>query len=321
MKIEVIIMEFIYKGLEAEFDRHIVTDGEVDTQIERLRQQTPNVRVITDRPAQNGDEVLLDYAGFCDGEQFAGGTAEQQTLVLGSGMFIPGFEDQLIGANPGDKVDVTVTFPEQYHAENLAGKPAVFKCTVHEIREKSVYELDDTFAQALGLESFDKLREAVRESIQNYTDERGQMDLEDRLIRKAAQTLEFNPSEEALEETMDEQMDALAAQLAQQGLSLEMYAQFTGKSIADLREEQRGDARENLRIRTAIEKIVALENITVSEDEMAGAVAEVAQQNGLTAEEMQAYVSEEFLDAVKRSVELKKVMKLVRESAVLTEKK
>ncbi len=314
-------MEFIYKGLEAEFDRHIVTDGEVDTQIERLRQQTPNVRVITDRAAQNGDEVLLDYAGFCDGEQFAGGTAEQQTLVLGSGMFIPGFEDQLIGANPGDKVDVTVTFPEQYHAENLAGKPAVFKCTVHEIREKSVYELDDTFAQALGLEGFDKLREAVRESIQNYTDERGQMDLEDRLIRKAAGTLEFNPSEEALEETMDEQMDALAAQLAQQGLSLEMYAQFTGKTIADLREEQRGDARENLRIRTAIEKIVALENITVSEDEMAGAVAEVAQQNGLTAEEMQAYVSEEFLDAVKRSVELKKVMKLVRESAVLTEKK
>lgn len=314
-------MEFIYKGLEAEFDRHIVTDGEVDTQIERLRQQTPNVKVITDRAAQNGDELLLDYAGFCDGEQFAGGTAEQQTLVLGSGMFIPGFEDQLIGAKPGDEVTVNVTFPEQYHAENLAGKAAKFECRVHEIREKSVYELDDNFAQALGLESFDKLREAVRQSIQNYTDERGQMDLDDRLIRMAAQSMAFEPTEEEIEKAMDEQMDALAAQLAQQGLSLEMYAQFTGKEIAELREEQRGEAQENLRIRTAIEKIVELESITVSEEDMAEAIGEVANQNNLTAEEMKPYINEEFLDAVKRSVELKKTMKIVRESAVLTEKK
>ena len=314
-------MEFIYKGLEAEFDRHIVTDGEVDTQIERLRQQTPNVKVITDRAAQNGDELLLDYAGFCDGEQFAGGTAQEQTLVLGSGMFIPGFEDQLIGAMPGDDVTVTVTFPEQYHAENLAGKAAEFKCHVHEIREKSVYELNDEFAQALGLENFDKLREALRESIQRYTDERGDMDLEDRLIRKAAQTLPFDPSEEELESAMDEQMDSLAAQLVQQGLSLEMYAQFTGKSIAELREEQRGDAKENLRIRTAIEKIVELENITVSQEEMTAAVADVARENNLTAEEMKPYINEEFLAAVQRSLEMKKVMKLVHESAVLTEKK
>ena len=313
-------MEFLYKGLEVEFDRHIVTDGEVDTQIERLRQQTPNVKVVTDRAAQNGDELLLDYAGFCDGEQFAGGTAEQQTLVLGSGMFIPGFEDQLIGANVGDHVDVNVTFPEQYHADNLAGKPAVFKCTVHEIREKNVYDLDDIFAQALGLESFEQLRAAVRESIQNYTDERGQMDLEDRLIRKAAQTLSFDPSEEEMEQAMDEQMDSLAAQLVRQGLSLEMYAQFTGKTIADLREEQRGDARENLRIRCAIEKIVELEGIAVSQEEMDAAVADVARENELTLEQMQSYVSDEFLDAVKRSVQLRKVMKLVRESAVLTEK-
>ena len=314
-------MEFIYKGLEAEFDRHIVTDGEVDTQIERLRQQTPNVKVISDRPAQNGDELLLDYAGFCDGEQFAGGTAEQQTLVLGSGMFIPGFEDQLIGANVGDKVDVNVTFPEQYHAENLAGKAAQFKCVVHEIREKSVYELDDNFAKALGLESFEQMRAAVRESIQRYTDERGEMDLQDRLIRKAAQTLEFDPSEDEMENAMDEQMDALAAQLAQQGLSLEMYAQFTGKEIADLREEQRGEARENLRIRTAIEKIVELEGITVSDEELAVAITEVANQNNLTPEQMEPYINEELMDAVKRSVELKKAMQIVRENAVLTEVK
>ena len=147
------------------------------------------------------------------------------------------------------------------------------------------------------------------------------MDLEDRLIRKAAQTMEFNPTQEELDKALEEQMDALSAQLSQQGLSLEMYCQFTGKSMDELREDQHGDARENLRIRMAIEKIVALENITVSEDEMASAVTDVANQNNLTVEQMQEYVSEEFLAAVKRSVEVKKVMKLVRESAVITERK
>ena len=314
-------MEFIYKGLEAEFDRHLVTDEEVDTQLERLHQQTPKIKVVYDRPAQNGDELVIDYEGWRGEEQFPGGTAQYQTLVLGSGRFIPGFEEQLIGSKPGDKVDVNVTFPEEYHAEELAGQAAVFHCYVHEIRESSEYALDDEFAQALGLESFDKLREALRESIQRYTDERGNMDLEDRLIRKAAQTLPFDPTPDELDEALTEQMESLSAQLSQQGLNLEMYAQFTGKTIGELREEQKGDARENLRIRRAIEKIVELENIAVSEDDMAAAVAEVANENNLTAEEMQPYVNEEFLSAVKRSIEMKKVLKLVRESAVLTEKK
>ena len=314
-------MEFIYKGLEAEFDRHLVTDEEVDTQLERLHQQTPKIKVIYDRPAQNGDELVIDYEGWRGEEQFPGGTAQYQTLVLGSGRFIPGFEDQLIGAKPGDKVDVNVTFPEEYHAAELAGQAAVFHCYVHEIRESSDYELGDEFAQALGLETLEKLREALRESIQRYTDERGDMDLEDRLIRKAAQTLEFDPTPDELDQALTEQMEALAAQLVQQGLSLEMYAQFTGKTVNELREDQKGDARENLRIRRAIEKIVELEKITVSEDDMAAAVADVAKENNLTAEEMQPYVNEEFLSAVKRSIEMKKVMKLVRESAVLTEKK
>ena len=164
------------------------------------------------------------------------------------------------------------------------------------------------------------MRNAVRESLQRYTDERGQMDVDDRLIRQAAQTLPFNPTEEEVEKAMDEQMDALAAQLVQQGLSLEMYAQFTGKEIADLREEQRGEARENLRIRTAIEKIVELENIIVSDEELAVGVTEVANQNNLTPEQMEPYISDELLDAIKRSVELKKAMAIVRENAVLTER-
>ena len=200
-------MSFTYRGLKATLERHIVTDAEIDRQIERLQQMNPRITDVTDRPAQSGDEVVLDYAGFCDGEQFAGGTAENQTLVLGSGMFIPGFEEQLIDKVPGEEVVVKVTFPTEYHAENLAGKEAEFRCKLHAIRIKTPYELDDTFAKEVGrCETFAEMREKVGQSLQSYIDERGEMDLQDRLLRMAADTLDFKPSEKQLQAEMDEQM-------------------------------------------------------------------------------------------------------------------
>jgi len=132
-------MSFVYKGLKAQLDRHIVTEEEINHQLQRLLQQSPRIAVIKDRPTEAGDEVVLDYAGFCDGVQFAGGTAENQTLVLGSGTFIPGFEEQLIDKVPEEPVTVHVTFPEQYHSADLAGMPAEFRCLIHEIRVKTPY--------------------------------------------------------------------------------------------------------------------------------------------------------------------------------------
>ena len=220
-------MSFTYKGLEAQLNRHIVTDAEVDGQLQRLQQQNPRIAVIKDRATQLGDEVVLDYAGFCDGEQFAGGTAQNQTLVLGSGMFIPGFEEQLVDKVPEEPVTVQVTFPESYHAENLAGKAAEFRCTIHEIRVKTAYELDDVFAQEVGgCETFDQMRKKLAESLQEYVDQRGEMDLQDRLLQMAADTLELTITDKMLSDAQDEQMEALKAQLAQQGLTLEMYCQF-----------------------------------------------------------------------------------------------
>ena len=170
-------MSFTYRGLKATLERHIVTDAEIDRQLERMQQQNPRITDVTDRPAQSGDEVVLDYAGFCDGEQFAGGTAENQTLVLGSGMFIPGFEEQLIDKVPGEEVIVKVTFPTQYHAENLAGKEAEFRCKLHAIRIKTPDALDDNFAQEVGrCETFAEMREKVGQTLQSYIDERGEMD-------------------------------------------------------------------------------------------------------------------------------------------------
>ena len=314
-------MEFIYKGLEADYTPYTIADKEVDQQMERLRQQTPKIIPITDRGAQRGDTVVLDYAGFCDGEQFQGGTAEKQKLVLGSNMFIPGFEEQLIGSRTGEDVTVHVTFPEKYHAPNLAGKAAEFRCTVHEIFEETTYELGDEFAKVLGLRDFDHLKEDLRASLQYYTDQRGEMDLQDRLIRKAAETLDFNPTAEQIEESLEEQMEALRSQLSQQGLSMEMYCRFSGKTEEQIREDTRSEAEQILRVRTTIEKIAELEQIGITEEEVASSLDAICRKNKITMEQLQSAYDEKFASAIKRNILMQKVMKFVRDAAVINEVK
>ena len=313
-------MSFVYRGLSAQLDRHIVTDEEVERNLQRLLQQTPRIAVIKDRATQLGDEVVLDYAGFCDGEQFAGGTANSQTLVLGSGMFIPGFEEQLVDKVPEEKVIVKVTFPESYHAENLAGKEAEFHCTIHEIRVKTAYDLDDTFAREVGgCENLVEMRQKLAESLQAYSDERGEMDLRDRLLRQAAETLEFAPSDAQIESELDEQMQNLRAQLAQQGLSMEMYCQFMNTSEEDLRRDARPNAIASIRGQAAIETIVELENLEATEADIGEALALIARQNHMTLEELKPHYDAEFKAAVIRSVLTSKVMQLIRENARITQ--
>ena len=313
-------MRFTYKGLEAPYTRHLVTDEELDRQLERLRQQSPKVVPTTDRAAASGDTVELDYAGFCDGEQFAGGTAEHQTLVLGSGTFIPGFEEQLMGCRPGDQVTVHVTFPQQYHAEHLAGKAAEFRCTIHAITRQTPYELGDEFARALGLDTLEQLRQDLRSSLQDYADQRGQLDLEDRLIRQAADTLEIHPGEAELDKAVEEQMETLRTQLAQQNLTMDMYCQFTGKSEAELREEIRPEALQILKVQAAVDEIARLEQVEVTEKDVADALAEICRQHRLTMEQLQAAYDEAFAAAVERSIRTRKVMALVREAAHILQK-
>ena len=313
-------MSFVYRGLKAALNRHAVTDAEIDRQMERLQQQYPRIAVIKDRPTQSGDEVVLDYAGFCNGEQFAGGTAEKQTLVLGSGTFIPGFEEQLLDKVPGEKVTVHVTFPEQYHSAELAGKAAEFRCVIHEIRVKTAYELDDVFAKEVGgCDTFDQMRKRLGESLQNYSDERGEMDLQDRLLRQAAETLEFKPSEQQLSAELDNQMDNLKAQLAQQGLTIEMYCSFMNTTEEKLREDARADAEVSVRLQAAIETIVEIENLEATEEEIGQAVALIARRNNMTLEQLKPYYDAQFEAAVRRSVLSGKVMGLIREAAEVTE--
>ena len=313
-------MSFTYRGLQATLSKHTITDAEIDRQIERLQQQTPRIALVEDRAAQLGDEVVLDYAGYCDGVQFPGGTAQMQTLVLGSGSFIPGFEEQLVDKVPGEEVSVKVMFPAQYHAAELAGKAAEFRCKIHQIRIKTSYELDDVFAKEVGgCETFEEMRVKMGQSLQAYTDERGEMDLQDRLLRMAADTLEFTPSDKQVEAEMDEQINNLKAQLNQQGLTIEMYCQFMSTTEEKLREDSRANAVASVKIQAAIEQVVYLENLEATKEEIGEAVAVIARQNNMTVEQLKPYYDAEFESAVVRSVLTAKVLKLIRDSAEITE--
>lgn len=313
-------MDFIYKGLRAKLEKHTVTDEELQDALAQLLKSNPKVTAV-ERPARMGDELILDYAGFCDGKQFQGGTAEYQMLTLGSGRFIPGFEEQLVGANVNDEVTVTVTFPAEYHAEELAGKEARFKCKIHQIRESAEYQLDDTFAREVGhCESLEQLKEKVMQNLQQYADERSEMELQNKLLRMAVESYEIDePSAQQLKEAVDEQMKALEGQLQQQGANLEMYCQMMNTSEEKLREQAIPAAKKNIRANAAIEKIIELEALSATESELQEAMELVCQQNHMTFEQMKPYITEEFTNAVRRSVLTGKVMELIRLSAIIEE--
>ena len=313
-------MSFQYRGLKGQYERHVVTEAEVDHRLKMMAQQNPRITIVDNRPSQNGDEVVLDYAGFCDGVQFAGGTAQNQTLVLGSGMFIPGFEEQLLDKVPGEEVVVKVTFPAQYHSDALAGKDAEFHCKIHSIRVKTPYELDDTFAKEIGgCESLEQMREKMRESMQAYADERGEMELQDDLLRMAAETLELTISDKILEGAVEEQLQNLRAQLAQQGLSLEMYCQFMSTTEEKLKEDLRPQAEFSIRSRAAIDEIVQIEGLEADKEDIAQALAVICRHNNITMDQLKEQYDAALEQMVINSVLTGKVMQLIRAAAIVEE--
>ena len=312
-------MSLVYRGLRANLEKVSVSEAEVDRQLMRLQQQSYKLNPVIGRAAASGDELVLDYAGFCDGVQFEGGTAQKQTLELGSGMFIPGFEEQLVGANIGDDVTVHVTFPAEYPAKDLAGKDAEFRCHVHEIRQKTLYELDDEFAREVGgVETFEQMKQAMRENLRGYYDAKSEMELQEKLLRQAAATVDasFTPAE--IEQAVEEQMQTLSAQLAQKGLSVENYCQFSGTTVEQLRQDALPEAKERLRMQRAVNEIVLLEGIKVSKEEMDQQLTAVCRENHMSMEQLKPYMDEKFYAAVEQSVLTYKVMAFLRENAVIT---
>lgn len=313
-------MSFQYRGLKGEYEKHVVTDMEIDHRLTMLAKQNPRINPVHDRAAQEGDELVLDYAGFCDGVQFPGGTAEKQTLVLGSHTFIPGFEEQLIGCNVGDEVSVKVMFPTEYHAPELAGKAAEFRCKIHQIREKTEYQMDDTFAMEIGgCATFDEMRQQYAKAFQEYADNQSEMELQDNLLREAAKTLDFVPTPEQVEEELDRHMETLNAQLAEQGLNLEMYCQFMKADVQKLRNDARAGAVISLKVQKTIEEVVKLENLEVTGEEMDAALEVICRQNNMTIDMLKPHIDDEFTAAVTRSVLMGKVMRLIRDAAEVVE--
>ena len=313
-------MSFTYLNLQGKLEHVDVTAEDIDRQLQRLLQANPRIIPVTGRAAALGDELVLDYAGFSEGVQFPGGTAEKQTLTLGSGMFIPGFEEQLVGTNIGDDVTVTVTFPTEYHAPELAGKPAEFRCHVHEIRTHYSYELDDTFAKEIGqCDTMEQMRENMGKALQDYYNERAEQELRWQLMHQVAATVEEQPADEELDRMVEAQMETLVAQLAQKGLTLEAYCQFTGSDEKKLREDMRPDALEAFRTQKAVEKIAQLENLTVTDEEMNAAIERICADNHMSAEDLKPYFDNGFLTVVRQQMLRDKATEVVRRSAQITQ--
>ena len=309
-----------YKGLKAVRVVQLVTDEQLAQQLEEIRRQYPLSTPITDRAAKLGDEVLIDYAGFVGDNQFEGGTAERQPLMLGSGTFIPGFEEQLVGAKVGDKVDVKVTFPQEYHATDLAGKEAVFHCTVHAITAKSLRELDDQFAKDIGMmNSLEEMKGALRAQMQQYADQVSDAQMRDQLLNAlVAECEELEVSDELIEAELDDAVKTVYQQLQQQGLTLDDYLQFCGRSLEDLRAELRPNATSTVKARLAQQEVSRLENITVSEEEIEAEYQVFSRECGIPVEQLKQACGNDAIEALRKDVTMKKTIAVLVDNAEIT---
>ena len=311
----------MYKGLKAVKQAQKISDAQVMQELENIRRQRSKTIQVTDRPAQNGDEVIIDYAGFVGDFQFPGGTAENQPLTLGSGMFIPGFEEQLVGANVGDKVDVKVTFPQQYHSAELAGKEAVFHCTVHAIQTHEVPELNDEFAKQFnGIQSLEDMKAQLKQQLQAYADQYAQNKVRDELLKELVKQVEnvtFDEAEVKAEIALA--VEGFAHQMQQRGMSLEAYLQACGRTREEMDEELRPQAEDTIKARMALNEICRLEGITVTQEEVDAAYQEVANMYQVSVQEVKNAYGEDNDEKLRKDVLLKKAIAVLEANAEIVE--
>ena len=305
-----------YKGMEVPEQDTTVSDADVDSEIEKKRQQQAElVLKDEDQAAANGDTVVIDYEGSVDGEKFDGGSANNYSLELGSGSFIPGFEDQLVGHKSGDDVDVKVTFPEDYHAKELAGKDALFKVKVHEIKEKQLPELDDDFAKDVDedVDTLDELKDKTRKQLQEQKDNQAKGAIEDAAIEKAVANAEIEDIPQAmLDEDTNRQMQQYLAGMQQQGISPQMYFQITGTKEDDLKKQFANDAAQRVKTNLVLEAIVDDAKLEASEDEIKDEIKDLAKQYGMEEDAVEKALSKEMLS---HDIKIKKAVDLVADSA------
>ena len=306
-----------YKGIEVPKYSNRVTQKEIDAKLEE--EQLKNARTITveGRPVQDKDEVVLDFEGFVDGEAFEGGKGENYPLTIGSGSFIPGFEEQLIGAEPEKEVEVKVTFPEDYHAEDLKGKEAVFKCTVHEIKAKELPEIDDEFAAEVS--EFDTLEEYkadVKAKIKEQKAADGKRNQEDQAVEQAVKNAEYEIPQPMIETQTTQMVEDFAQRIQSQGITLEQYFQFTGLTAEKMMEDMRPQAIKRIETRLVLEAVAKAENIEITDEKIDEELAKMAESYNMEVEKLKEFMGENEKKQMKEDLAVQEAVTFLVENAV-----
>ena len=310
-----------YKGVEVPKSEITVTDEEVDAEVKKEQDKNARTVAVEDRAAANGDITTIDFEGFVDGVAFEGGKGTDYALTLGSGTFIPGFEDQLVGANTGDHVEVKVTFPEEYQAKELAGKEAVFQCDVKKIETKEVPELDDEFAKDVS--EFDTLaeyKEDVKKKLTEKKEKEARTAKENAAVDKAIENAQMDIPELMTKTECRQMMDDFSRRMQQQGLSMDQYFQFTGQSMDKMMEDMKPQALKRIQTRLVLEKVAEAENIQPSEEEITEEIQKMADAYKMEADKIREAIGESGLEQMKKDMAVQKAVTVIADAAVEVEK-
>ncbi len=305
-----------YKGIEIDKVDTEVTDEEVMAELEKELDKNARTISVTDRAVADKDEVVLDFEGFVDGVAFDGGKAENHNLVIGSGAFIPGFEEKLIGAELEKEVDVCVTFPEEYHSEELKGKEAVFKCTVHEIKAKELPELDDDFASEVS--DFDTLaeyKEEIKSKLATSKAEAGEREQEDKLVDIAVENATMDIPEPMIATQVKQMVNDFAMRVQQQGLSMEQYMQYTGMTSEMMESEMKPQAESRIKTRLVLEAIAKAEDIQISDERIDEELVKMAENYKMEVEKLKEYMGEAEKNQMKEDMAVQDAVTFLKESA------
>ncbi len=307
-----------YAGIEVEKEVAPVTDEDINREIETVRERNSREIEVTDRAAEMGDTAVIDFEGFCDGVAFEGGKGTDYALKLGSGSFIPGFEEQVAGKNIDDEFDVNVTFPTEYHAADLAGKEAVFKVKIHSLTKVELPELDDDFAKDVSeFDTFDEYKADLKAKMEKRHETAADNAVEEKLVEALIEKLEADIPEPMFVEETENFVRDYDNRLRSQGLDLNTYFKYTGMTLDNLREQMRPQAERQVKARLALEKIAALENIEATEEDINGEYENIAKAYGVELEQVKASIDSE---AIAADMKVKKAMDFVKEKAVITNK-
>lgn len=305
-----------YKGMQVAKADLDVTEEEVLAEIRREQEKNSRIVTVEDRPAQEGDTVTLDFEGFVDGTPFEGGKGTDHPLVLGSGSFIPGFEEQLVGANTGGHVEVKVTFPKEYQAAELAGKEAVFQCDIKKIEKKELPELDDEFAQDVSeFDTMDAYKESVKKTLEERKQEAAKTEKENAAVDKVIENAQMDIPDAMIETQAQQMLEDFANRMQMQGLSMEQYFQFTGQSAEKMLEDMKPQALKRIQTRLVLEKVAETEGIEISDEELEEEFKKMAESYKMEVEKVKELMKE-GLETMKQDLAVQKAVTLIADSAV-----